>query len=256
MPNASKAQTGLGRLIRQALLNALATAIGLLACALMLVQLLALSPGYPIKALLMFSAAALWLGFFLPEHLPQARIGPANQVTLVRLALTSLLAGLLGETPPDIAWLAFGIASLVLVLDGIDGWLARRSGCSSEFGGRFDMETDALLIVLMASLTWQLEQAGVWVLLSGALRYLFGLAMAILPWLRRPLPPSRRRKLVCVLQILSLLLALLPWINPPWSNGLAMAGLLLLCYSFLTDIVWLWRQAGLPPKEPITDEHV
>jgi phosphatidylglycerophosphate synthase len=255
MPNSSKVQAALAQLIRQAVLNAIATAWLLLACAVMLTQAMGLSSGFSVKALLLFTLAVIWLGFSLPEHLPLARIGPANQVTLGRLALTALLAGLIHESPPAIAWLAFGIACLVLALDGVDGWLARRSGCTSKFGARFDMETDALLILLMAVLTWQLEQAGVWVLLSGAMRYLFVTAALIQPWLRRPLQPSRRRKLICVLQIMSLLLALLPFIEPPWSSGLALVGLVLLCYSFATDIVWLWRQAGHPPEEPIVDEH-
>jgi phosphatidylglycerophosphate synthase len=255
MPHSSKAQVGLTSLIRQATGHAIAAALMLLATAEVLVQMLALSSDYTMKVLLLFSGAAIWLGFSLPKHLPQVRIGPANQVTLGRLALTALLAGLLGETQPASAWLACGIASLVLVLDGVDGWLARRSGCASPFGAHFDMETDALLILLMAALTWQLEQAGAWVLLSGAIRYLFVAAALVQPWLRRPLPPSRRRKLICVLQILSLLLALVPLIQPPWSNGLALVGLVLLCYSFFTDIVWLRQQAGHPPKEPIVDEH-
>jgi hypothetical protein len=34
-----------------------------------------------------------------------------------------------------------------------------------------------------------------------------------------------------------------------------LVGLVLLCYSFFTDIVWLRQQAGHPPKEPIVDEH-
>ena len=255
MPNPCKERAGLAHLIRQAMASALVAALLLSASAAALVHMLALSHGFIVKATLFFTGTMIWLGFSLPDHLPQVRIGPANQVTLARLGLTALLAGFLGESQPAIAWLALGIATLVLVLDGVDGWLARRGGCASRFGARFDMETDALLILLMAVLTWQLDKAGAWVLLSGAMRYLFLAAAAVQPWLRRPLPPSRRRKVVCVLQILSLLLALAPVISAPCSSGLAMGGLLLLCYSFLTDIVWLWRQAGLPPKEPIVDEY-
>ena len=41
------------------------------------------------------------------------------------------------------------LAGLVLLLDGVDGWLARRGGWCSRFGARFDMETDALLVLLI-----------------------------------------------------------------------------------------------------------
>ena len=111
-----------------------------------------------------------WLGLYLPDHLPLKRVGPANQVPLSRLALTAMLGGLLGESSPAIAWVAAAIAASILLLDGVDGWLARRGGWTSAFGARFDMETDALLILFMAALCWQLDKAGAWILLSGTLR--------------------------------------------------------------------------------------
>ena len=70
-----------------------------------------------------------------------------------------------------VAALAMALATVVAVLDGIDGWLARRTGMASDFGARFDMETDAALIMVLALLAWQFGKAGVWVLASGLLRY-------------------------------------------------------------------------------------
>ncbi|MEZ5583441.1 MAG: CDP-alcohol phosphatidyltransferase family protein [Candidatus Competibacteraceae bacterium] len=70
-------------------------------------------------------------------------------------------------------WLMILIAISVVLLDGVDGWLARRSNTVSDFGARFDMETDALLIAVLALLVWRLDKVGVWILLAGALRYLF-----------------------------------------------------------------------------------
>jgi phosphatidylglycerophosphate synthase len=154
-----------------------------------------------------------------------------------------MLGGLLGESSPAIAWPAAAIAASILLLDGVDGWLARRGGWVSAFGARFDMETDALLILLMAALSWQLDKVGAWILLSGVLRYLFVAAGLIWRWLRRALPESRRRKTVCVLQVLSLLTVLTPVVSPPWSAGIAATGLVLVCYSFLVDVVWLWRRS-------------
>ena len=255
MPTPSKAHAGLARLIRRAVTSAVATGLILLLSATALGQVLAFSGVFAGKAMLLFVLAVLWLGTYLPGHLPHDRLGPANLVTLGRLGLTALLGGLLGESQAVIPWLTLGIAALVLALDGVDGRLARHGGWSSAFGARFDMETDALLILLMAALTWQLDKAGVWVLLSGALRYLFVAAGLMLPWLRRALPASRRRKTLCVLQVLSLLLALAPFVSPPWSGVVAAAGLSLLCYSFLVDVAWLSRQVGHSRKEPLTDEH-
>jgi phosphatidylglycerophosphate synthase len=138
------------------------------------------------------------------------------------------------------------LAGLILVLDGVDGWLARRGGWCSRFGARFDMETDALLILLMAALVWQLDKAGAWVLLAGAMRYGFVAAGLVLAWLRRPLPDSQRRKTVCVVQVLTLLAALAPAVPAPLSGAVAATGLGLLAWSFLADVVWLRNVADQP----------
>ena len=103
---------------------------------------------------------------------------------------------------------------IVEVLDGVDGWLARRSGLASAFGARFDMEVDALLIMALAILAWQHGKAGSWVLLSGLLRYAFVAAGWLAPWMSRPLPPSRRRQTVCVVQIAGLCAAVAPIVPP------------------------------------------
>src|SRR4051812_40881838 len=108
---------------------------------------------------------------------PHAAFGPANQVTLARAVFVSLVAGCIGEpNDPIIAAGAASAAVAVTVMDGVDGWIARRSGMSSAFGARFDMEVDALLIMALAVLAWTHGKAGVWVLASGVLRYVFVVA--------------------------------------------------------------------------------
>jgi len=79
------------------------------------------------------------------------------------------------------------------------------------------------------------------VLMSGLLRYLFVAAGSLWPWMGRPLPPSRRGKTICVIQLVVLMIVLLPPLSPDWSARLAAAGLLVLCYSFLVDTLRLWR---------------
>ena len=110
---------------------------------------------------------------------------------------------------------------------------------SSEFGARFDLEVDAFFILALAILAWQYDKAGVWVIMSGLLRYLFLAPGAAWKWLKAPLKPNRRRQAVCVAQIVGLLLALIT--SPPASTLVAAAALLALCCSFLIDIVWLRR---------------
>jgi len=185
----------------------------------------------------------------LPAHLPRRRFGPANQVTLARLALVALLAALLGEDAAPLAWPIVGVATLAAVLDAIDGPLARRSGLASPLGARFDMETDALLILALALLAWQIGKAGGWIVAAGLLRYLFVAAGRAWRWLERPLPASMRRKAVCVVQILTLVVCLAPIVPPPESAAIAGAGLALLVYSFAVDVAWLRHRAGDPLME-------
>ena len=99
-----------------------------------------------------------------------------------------------GHDVSPMVWRGSGLASLGLILDGIDGRLARRHGLESPFGARFDMEVDAFFILVLAALVYQTDKAGGWVLLSGVLRYGFVAFSLVLPWLNRPLPPRPKRQ--------------------------------------------------------------
>jgi phosphatidylglycerophosphate synthase len=183
--------------------------------------------------------AWLWL-----RHRRAEAFGAANSVTLVRAALTVVLVALLGTAPsPALGWVLTGLGTAGVALDGVDGALARRRNEASRFGARFDMETDALLILVLAALVWQHGKAGPWILAAGLLRYAFVAASWAFPWLGADLPPSRRRQAVCVVQIVSLLGALAPLVALPWSAALALAGLAALVWSFAVDVVWLARHA-------------
>jgi phosphatidylglycerophosphate synthase len=184
------------------------------------------------------------LAWFAVKHDAAPRFGAANVVTLARGVLALDLLALLGSTPSAaLAWSIVAIALLALVLDGVDGRVARRRGETSAFGARFDMETDALLILVLAALAWSHGKAGAWILLAGALRYLFVAASLVVPWLAAPLPPSRRRQAVCVVQIASLILCLAPFVAPPTSAVIGFAGLVALLGSFAVDVAWLARRA-------------
>jgi phosphatidylglycerophosphate synthase len=200
---------------------------------------------YALKAAALF---ALIMGLsigFLQEHHPFTRFGAANQITTVRAILVALVAALVGEPEvPAVAAAAVAASVAATLLDGVDGWLARRDRTASRFGARFDMEIDALLILALSVLAWRHGKAGEWVVASGLLRYLFIAAGVAAPRLRAPLPASRRRQSICVIQIAALTLIMLPVIRRPASMWIAAAALVLLSYSFLTDTVWLWRRAA------------
>lgn len=204
---------------------------------------LPLTAGYPLKAAAVF-AAIMWVAIRrLHGHHPHASFGPANQVTTLRSAIVALVAALIGESSgPAMAGYAVAAALLATALDGVDGWLARRTNMATRFGARFDMEVDALLIQVLAVLTWQHGKAGVWVVASGLLRYAFVVGGWMSARMRAPLFTSVRRQTICVVQIAGLTLALAPVVVPPMSNAIAAVALGALCYSFAVDTVWLWRR--------------
>ena len=207
----------------------------------------------PVAGLALFALVAAIARARVAVSHPHARFGTANAITLARAAGTALLAAVALE-PRLIAgaagWLAVAGAALLLALDGIDGWLARRQRLASEFGSRFDMEVDALLILVLAALALGLGKAGPWVLGLGVMRYAFVLAGWLVPALRAELPPSRRRKAVCVLQVATLGLLMLPGLDPPASTTLAALAFAALAWSFATDIRWLLRHAARAGPDP------
>lgn len=167
--------------------------------------------------------------------------GPANRVTLARTILvggvTAMVADSFGRHVPVAVLIAF--ASVALVLDGVDGKVARHTGTATPLGARFDMEVDAFLIlVLCIHLAVPL---GAWVLAIGLMRYAFVAASWVLPWLRGALPHSMARKTVAALQGVVLVVAA-AGILPRASAAAAVAVALgLLVWSFGRDVGWLWR---------------
>jgi phosphatidylglycerophosphate synthase len=175
----------------------------------------------------------------LPGHFPHARFGLCNTVTLARAGMTAALLALLWPAPGG--WLVLALAGVALSLDGVDGWLARRSGLASAFGARFDMETDAALALVLAAHVLAGGMTGPEVLVLGLTRYVFVAAFWPCPWLAAPLPESFRRKAVCVIQIAALILLQIPDLPRVLALAIAWPAVAALLWSFGRDTLWLWR---------------
>lgn len=234
--------------VRLRLLAAGLVAVGLLfVVARVLGAVFGLSLLFPALAALVLAAKLMLALNAIDAGHPHARLGAANVVTLVRAALVALLAALIREAPwESVAWLAVTLGITVALLDGVDGYLARRSGLASDFGARFDMETDAFFILVLAAIVWTHGKADWWVLAAGGLRYAFVAAGWVLPWMRASLSPALRGKWMAVLQMVGLLVALGPIVPTPlsaWVAGITLAGLV---GSFGADVGRLWRGRALP----------
>lgn len=172
-------------------------------------------------------------------------------MTLTRAGLLVVVAGLVLLRPqaPDPVvwgWLVLVVAVPMLLLDAVDGMVARRT-VVTERGARFDLETDAAAVAVLALAA--APAVGAWVLLAGALRYLFLLTGLWLPALRRPLPYSLARRVVAAVQCPALLLAVVPGVDPAVATWACAAALIALLWSFGRDVARLlpmYARTGTP----------
>ena len=242
MPNNQPAVDRNRSLVTDLLLTNVLVVVALGAMVFICVRTLELGALFPWKVFGVFLVGSALTFSLAIIHLRSRSFGPANQVTLARGALIALLFGLIGE--PFAPWLVVIVASSVLVLDGVDGWLARRFGVVSDFGARFDMEVDAVLLIALAGLAWQYQKAGPWIMLAALMRYCFVASSYFLPWLARPLPPRRRRQTAYIVQAIALIVCISPVAVQPLSAAIALLGLAVLSLSFAIDVAYLARDPG------------
>ena len=166
-------------------------------------------------------------------------ITPADRVTLARAGLASVLWVLILLAAFDQvsarSWWLVAIAAPTLLLDAVDGAVARRTGTASEAGARFDMELDAGVVLVLsvgAALT-----LGPWVLVIGALRYVYAITGRLAPWLETTLPRSQFRRVVAGIQGAALTVAMTPPVSEPLATAVVGAALALLLVSFAGQAV-------------------
>ena len=103
--------------------------------------------------------------------------GYANWITGFRLLLIIVGIFLFGTISKLVIFI---IMTTAVLLDGLDGFLARKRGESSTLGGYFDMEVDAFFVLIMCFYYFNFEGTGWWILVPGVLRYLYKVLTTIL----------------------------------------------------------------------------
>ncbi|OLT14328.1 hypothetical protein BJF78_02440 [Pseudonocardia sp. CNS-139] len=181
----------------------------------------------------------------------RATLTPADLVTLGRAGLaggvTATVADALVTGTTAVAALV-GVGAVALVLDAVDGRVARATGTVSPLGARFDMEVDAFLVLVLS--VQAAAVVGPWALAIGAMRYVFVAASWALPWLSGPLPPSYAAKTVAAVQG-AVLLAVSSTLFPPVAAVvLVAAALAALCWSFGRSVLLLHRSRRTPTATP------
>lgn len=200
-----------------------------------------LPPGFLLIAGCLHFMLCSAIAYYWPS---QRDFGPANRATLLRATLVIVLVASapFADQFAQSLWFYGIVATIALLLDGVDGAVARATHSQTAFGARFDMELDAALLLGLCVAVVALEKAGGWVLALGAMRYVFLIAALFWQWLNRPLPESFRRKTICVWQLVTLMVAILPPVSPMLAGTALTTAMLLLCWSFLVDIRWLYQR--------------
>jgi phosphatidylglycerophosphate synthase len=200
---------------------------------------------HPAPAALLAAPSFGWLlwrerGRYTAAH----GFGAANGVTLLRLTLIFAICLVLHRAS---GVLLGTLVFVIFALDGVDGWLARRRGLSSAFGAHFDMETDALCVLVLGLELWLGQEYGAWILLTGPLRYVYVLCLDLLPSTRGDMPRSKLARRAFVALITGLGLAFL--LPRPYGTLAAALGTALVLYSFGRSFWWSYgavsnRQRG------------
>src|ERR1700751_2455926 len=176
----------------------------------------------------------------------QPAMFPADWVPLTRAVLIAGVAGRVAASfsrPVPVTALVT-LSTVALILDAVDGQVARRTGTATPPGARIAGETDAFLILLLSIVVSQ--DYGGWVLAIGAARYALLLAGWLIPWLAAPLPPRYWGKVVAAVQGIVLTVAASGLPSRKAGMIAVAAALLLLAESFGRDVIWLYRTSAGP----------
>ncbi|WP_238173364.1 CDP-alcohol phosphatidyltransferase family protein [Kribbella speibonae] len=236
------------RLVQRRLRNLIGPLAGF-ACLLVLLGVLAATTGLGVAGWATGVTCGAGLSALTVRSMAHHRrdgLGPADRVTLARAVLACGVAALTadsfgGRTPVA---LFVTLSTIALILDGVDGRIARRTGTVSAFGARFDMEVDSFLVLVLS--VYVAPTMGWWVITFGAARYVFVAASWAVPWLRGSLPPRYWAKVVAAIVGIALTVAAARILPDAMTTVMLLIALGLLAESFGRHTWGLWRLAGSP----------
>jgi len=160
--------------------------------------------------------------------------GSANMVTTLRLFMVAGLCAI--GFARGVGPAAAVLVATIFALDGLDGWLAKRTGQSSAFGAAFDMECDALLVLVCTLLMYLHGRLGAYILIPGLLRYVYALALIWLPERDGEAPRSRIGRFVFSLFAVSMVVSL--WPVEPLHRPLEVLATVFVVWSFARSALW------------------
>lgn len=135
-----------------------------------------------------------------PLNFQPLGLGIPNLITIARFIVLMWFA-LFHRGYSDLTlFIAF---TVVILLDGLDGFVARRFGQCSSQGEQLDAETDAQLVWLLSWIHYTSGNVDWWILVPGSLRYTYQLLFFWVP-VAPNFPSKKFRATVAVIFFLSL----------------------------------------------------
>lgn len=155
-------------------------------------------------SLVSFAAYIYMFSAELSNYSPFA--GYANWITLFRVIIISFIC---------VFWQQLALSTVLLIsvigvlLDWLDGFLARKLNLTSEFGLYLDMEADAFLVSVVSIILWISYDFHWIILLSGLLRYPYAVLLLFINGGNKKEPKRFYASFITGFFYISLLLAFL-----------------------------------------------
>lgn len=148
--------------------------------------------------------------------------GYANMVTGLRLILLVVGSFLFSFISKEV--LLFLMGSAVL-LDLVDGYLARKFNQTSIFGQYFDMEVDAFFVLLMCFYYFQYQEVAWWILIPGLLRYAFKSYTTLFP--KKDFIETKKRYAATIAGLFFAILLICIYVDLPYALLLGSAAIII-----------------------------
>jgi len=173
----------------------------------------------------------------------------ASKVTFMRLnislmMLTAVIHSSMNLTIFDIFYserMIVILGMIALLLDGLDGFIARKYDHVTKFGEKIDQESDNFLMLVLSISLYLNREIGAYIFLIPLYRYLFIFFMSKYDWLKTELPISQFRKFACAVTTLFMVVAQDVYFDPENTLFLVILSLFIITFSFAKDIIWLYR---------------
>lgn len=130
--------------------------------------------------------------------------GYANWISILRLLIIITLLGIFPLLKDLQLFLFFLIA---IILDGIDGFVARKLNSVTKQGGILDMEIDALMVLILTCIHVINFKISFWIVLPASFRYIYAWILYVHPLKsKKEMLPKIIRATIAVCFFLALLL--------------------------------------------------